>query len=188
MDDTLIVWKLSRLARSLTHVIKTVSDINERNIALKVLTKNIKKAEALLKDTQNFLFDGDVIDQLNIGKNFFLPIFSSRPNQTAKRRTRRRLNPMVFYVPLCRCTHHSLKRALNFNRRGEITDRTSENQHLRMMHLNLLAAIIIYWNTKHLGRIIHDMGRNGIIIPPGKLAHLSPLGWEHIILTGYYRW
>ncbi len=27
--------------------------------------------------------------------------------------------------------HHSLKRALNFNRRGEITDRTSENQHLR---------------------------------------------------------
>ncbi len=85
-------------------------------------------------------------------------------------------------------SHHALKRALNFNRRGEITDRTSENQHLRMMHLNLLAAIIIYWNTKHLGRIIHDMGQNGIIISPEKLANLSPLGWEHIILTGYYRW
>jgi TnpA family transposase len=85
-------------------------------------------------------------------------------------------------------SHHALKRALNFNRRGEITDRTSENQHLRMMHLNLLAAIIIYWNTKHLGRIIHNMRLNGIIIPPEKLAHLSPLGWEHIILTGYYRW
>jgi TnpA family transposase len=85
-------------------------------------------------------------------------------------------------------SHHALKRALNFNRRGEITDRTSENQHLRMMHLNLLTAIIIYWNTKHLGRIIHNMGQNGIIIPPEQLAHLSPLGWEHIILTGYYRW
>ncbi len=84
-------------------------------------------------------------------------------------------------------SHHALKRALNFNRRGEITDRTTENQHLRMMHLNLLAAIIIYWNTKHLGRIIHDMGQNGIIIPPEQLAHLSPLGWEHIILAGYYR-
>lgn len=85
-------------------------------------------------------------------------------------------------------SRHALKQALNFNRRDEITDRTSENQHLRMMHLNLLAAIIIYWNTKHLGRIIHNMRLNGIIIPPEKLAHLSPLGWEHIILTGYYRW
>jgi TnpA family transposase len=85
-------------------------------------------------------------------------------------------------------SHHALKRALNFNRRGEITDRTSENQHLRMMHLNLLAAIIIYWNTKHLGRIIQDRGLNGIIALPEQLAHLSPLGWEHIILTGYYRW
>lgn len=85
-------------------------------------------------------------------------------------------------------SHHALKRALNFNRRGEISDRTSENQHLRMMHLNLLAAIIIYWNTKHLGRIINEMALKGIIIPSEQLAHLSPLGWEHIILTGYYRW
>jgi TnpA family transposase len=84
--------------------------------------------------------------------------------------------------------HHALKRALNFNRRGEINDRTSENQHLRMMHLNLLAAIIIYWNTKHLGRIVNEMAQKGIIILPEQLAHLSPLGWEHIILTGYYRW
>ena len=84
--------------------------------------------------------------------------------------------------------HHALKRALNFNRRGEITDRTSENQHLRMMYLNLLAAIIIYWNTKHLGSIIHDMKQQGIITPPEQLAHLSPLGWEHIILTGFYKW
>jgi len=84
--------------------------------------------------------------------------------------------------------HHALKRALNFNRSGEITDRTSENQHLRMMHLNLLAAIIIYWNTKHLGRIIYDMKQQGIHMLPEKLAHLSPLGWEHIILTGFYKW
>ena len=84
--------------------------------------------------------------------------------------------------------HHSLKRALNFNHRGEITDRTSENQHLRMMHLNLLTAIIIYWNTKHLGCIVSDMQKRGGHIPPEKLAHLSPLGWEHIILTGFYTW
>lgn len=84
--------------------------------------------------------------------------------------------------------HHALKRALNFNRRGEITDHTSENQHLRMMHLNLLTAIIIYWNTKNLGRIVSDIQKRGNHIPPEKLAHLSPLGWEHIILTGFYKW
>ena len=84
--------------------------------------------------------------------------------------------------------HHALKRALNFNRRGEITDQTSENQHLHMLHLNLLAAIIIYWNTKNLGSIIHDKQQQGIHIPREQLAHLSPLGWEHIILTGFYRW
>lgn len=39
--DTLFVWKLSRLARSLTQVIKTATDIGERGIALKVLTQNI---------------------------------------------------------------------------------------------------------------------------------------------------
>ena len=39
--DTLVVWKLSRLARSLTQIMKTAADINERGIALKVLTQNI---------------------------------------------------------------------------------------------------------------------------------------------------
>lgn len=39
--DTLTVWKLSRLARSLTQVIKTAADISERGIALKVLTQNL---------------------------------------------------------------------------------------------------------------------------------------------------
>ena len=39
--DTLVVWKLSRLARSLSQVIKTVKDMQERNIAFKALIQNI---------------------------------------------------------------------------------------------------------------------------------------------------
>lgn len=39
--DTLVVWKLSRLARSLTQVINTAKDLEDRKIALKVLTQNI---------------------------------------------------------------------------------------------------------------------------------------------------
>lgn len=124
--DTLVVWKLSRLARSLTQVIKTAADIAERGISLKVLTQNIdtstsegrlffhmtaafdefqreliventraglkaaakrgrqpkamneqtiKHAEAMLKDTENYPFIGDVIDQLKIGRTAFYRYF-----------------------------------------------------------------------------------------------------------------
>ncbi len=126
-----LVWKLSRLARSLTQVIKTASDIHERGIGLKVLTQNIdtttpegrlffhmtaafdefqreliventraglaaankrgrrggrpkgmdmdeegmRKAEAMLKDIENYPFVGDVIDQLKIGRTAFYRYF-----------------------------------------------------------------------------------------------------------------
>ena len=39
--DTLVVWKLSRLTRSLTQVISTVKDLEEWQIGLKVITQNI---------------------------------------------------------------------------------------------------------------------------------------------------
>lgn len=127
--DTLVIWKLSRLARSLTQILKTAADINGRGIALNILTQNIdtttpegrlffhmtaafdefqreliventraglaaankrgrrggrpkamnekimKQAEALLKDTENFPFVGDVIDQLSIGRTAFYKYF-----------------------------------------------------------------------------------------------------------------
>lgn len=39
--DTLVVWKLSCLARSLTQIISTVKDLEEHKISLKVITQNI---------------------------------------------------------------------------------------------------------------------------------------------------
>lgn len=42
--------------------------------------------------------------------------------------------------------------------------------------------------TKHLGQIVHDRQQQGRPTPLDQLAHLSPLGWEHIILTGFYKW
>ena len=73
-------------------------------------------------------------------------------------------------------------------RQGEIRDRTTEGQHYRMVGLNLLAAIIIYWNTKHLGQAVARRRRVNLDWSPDLLAHFSPLGWAHIILTGEYRW
>jgi DNA invertase Pin-like site-specific DNA recombinase len=39
--DTLVVWKLSRLARSLTQIIQTIKTLEEKQISLKVITQRI---------------------------------------------------------------------------------------------------------------------------------------------------
>ena len=84
--------------------------------------------------------------------------------------------------------HHALKNALRIGRQGEIRDRTSESQNYRMAGLNLLAAIAIYWNTKHLGFAVVKRRKAGLETPDDLLSHISPLGWAHILLTGEYRW
>ena len=54
--------------------------------------------------------------------------------------------------------------------------------------LNLLVAAIILWNTTYLQRAVDHLRIQGHHPASGDLAHLSPLGWEHINLTGDYRW
>ena len=54
--------------------------------------------------------------------------------------------------------------------------------------MNLLAAIIIFWNTMKLGEVVASQKREGKMLSPHLLTHVSPLGWEHINLTGEYRW
>ena len=85
-------------------------------------------------------------------------------------------------------SHHALKNALRIGRQGEIRDRSTEGQYYRMAGLNLLAAIVIYWNTVRLGEAVRQRKRAGLPVEPELLAHISPLGWGHILLTGEYRW
>ena len=73
--------------------------------------------------------------------------------------------------------HHALKNALRIGRHGEIRDRSSEGQHYRMAGLNLLAAIVIYWNTAHLGEAVRQRKHAGLTVEPELLDHISPLGW-----------
>jgi len=39
--DTLVVWRLDRLGRSLKHLIETITQLNNRNIGFKSITENI---------------------------------------------------------------------------------------------------------------------------------------------------
>jgi TnpA family transposase len=84
-------------------------------------------------------------------------------------------------------SRNSLARAVFIHRLGEIRDRTYENQQHRASGLNLLVTAIILWNTRYLNRAITAL-REAEEVPDHLLAHLSPLGWEHVNLTGDYVW
>ena len=83
---------------------------------------------------------------------------------------------------------NALARAVFFNRLGEIRDRSFEQQRYRASGLNLVTAAIILWNTAYLERAAHTPGANGGAVDDGLFQYLSPLGWEHINLTGDYLW
>jgi TnpA family transposase len=84
-------------------------------------------------------------------------------------------------------SRNSLSRAVFIHRLGEIRDRTYENQQHRASGLTLVVTAIILWNTRYLERAIATL-REIEEVPNSLLAHLFPLGWEHVNLTGDYIW
>jgi TnpA family transposase len=79
-------------------------------------------------------------------------------------------------------------RAVFFNRLGELRDRTYEDQRHRVSGLHVVTAAIMLWNTVYLAEAVAVCKQQGIIIDDEHLRHLSPVGWEHICLTGDYLW
>lgn len=72
--------------------------------------------------------------------------------------------------------------------KSRFTDRSLENQEYRASGLNLLIAAIAYWNTIYMDRAAQHLKSYGVSFDDALLAHLSPMGWAHISLTGDYLW
>ena len=83
---------------------------------------------------------------------------------------------------------NALARAVFIHRLGEIRDRSFEQQRYRASGLNLVTAAIVLWNTVYLERATQALREAGKLPDDGMLRYLSPLGWEHINLTGDYVW
>lgn len=83
---------------------------------------------------------------------------------------------------------NALARAVFLNRLGEMRDRSFEHQRYRASGLNLVVAAIILWNTVYLEKAILALREHGRKVDDKLLRNLSPLGWEHINLTGDYVW
>ena len=85
-------------------------------------------------------------------------------------------------------SRNALARAVCFHRLGRLHDRTAQAQQYRASGLTLVTAAIALWNTVYLGRALDAARGRGDIIPDALLAHLAPLGWQHINLTGDFLW
>jgi TnpA family transposase len=83
---------------------------------------------------------------------------------------------------------NNLARALCFYRRGMIQERSFEEMNQRASGLNLVTAAIILWNTVYLQMAIVRLKERNAPIPEQYLQHLSPMLWDHILLTGEYKW
>ncbi len=83
---------------------------------------------------------------------------------------------------------NALKRAIFFHRAARIRDPGLQAQGYRVSALNLVASAIVLWNTTYLEAAMRHLERQRRPVPPDLLQHLSPLGWQHINLTGDYLW
>ena len=81
---------------------------------------------------------------------------------------------------------NALATAVFFNRLGEIQDRGFEQRRYRASGLNLLTAASVLWNTVYLERAANALRGHGQCVDDAMLQYLSPLGWEHVNLTGDY--
>ena len=83
---------------------------------------------------------------------------------------------------------NALSGAVCFHRLGRLRDRTAAAQQHRASGLALVTAAIALWNTVYLGRALDALRQRGDLVSDALLAHLAPLGWPHINLTGDYLW
>jgi hypothetical protein len=49
-----------------------------------------------------------------------------------------------------------------------------------------MVATLSTWNTVYLDRVVASQKKAGNMIPDELLAHVSPIGWQHVNLLGRY--
>lgn len=83
---------------------------------------------------------------------------------------------------------HSLARAVFAHSQGRIHDRSDVAQQKRAMALNLVIAAITFWNTLYMDKAATHLQKTNPVFDTALLPHTSPLGWEHVILSGDFDW
>ena len=81
---------------------------------------------------------------------------------------------------------HQLARDVAYGKRGKISARDLQEQQNTCSCLTLILASIIYWQAKEITRIIEAHGDELDEEALAMISHISPIGWENVILYGEY--
>lgn len=81
---------------------------------------------------------------------------------------------------------HALARQVAYGKQGKITARDLQTQKNTSSCLTLIMACIIYWQAKEINRVILEGEPERAGIDLTLLEHVSPIGWENVILYGEY--
>lgn len=81
---------------------------------------------------------------------------------------------------------NALARQVAYGKQGSITARDLQAQKNTASCLTLIMACIIYWQAKEINRVILECDPESAGVDLSLLAHISPIGWENIILYGEY--
>jgi hypothetical protein len=79
-----------------------------------------------------------------------------------------------------------LARQVAYGKHGTITARDLQAQTNTASCLTLPMSCIIYWQSKEINRVILECDPDGAEVDLSLLEHISPVGWENIILYGEY--
>ncbi|MBP1152535.1 Tn3 family transposase [Methylocaldum sp. RMAD-M] len=187
--DTVVVHSMDRLARNLDDLRHIVQKLTKRGVRIEFVKENLTftgedspMANLMLWKLGSYPRQNGLAVALRELGRIERTLFALdwMQNVELRRRVQIGLNKGE--------AKNALARAVFLNRLGEIRDRSFENQRYRASGLNLVVAAIVLWNTVYLERAVQALRDSGKNIDERLLPHLSPLGWEHINLTGDYIW
>lgn len=81
---------------------------------------------------------------------------------------------------------HALARQVAYGKQGMLTARDLEGQRNTSSCLTLIMSCIIYWQAKEINRVLLEEDPKDAGMDWSLLEHISPIGWENIILYGEY--
>ncbi|MFQ5796520.1 MAG: Tn3 family transposase, partial [Candidatus Bipolaricaulia bacterium] len=81
---------------------------------------------------------------------------------------------------------HQLAREVFYGKRGRVTARDFQQQMNTASCLILILACIIYWQAREIGGMLHRHTPEEEGVDTSLLAHISPIGWDNVLLYGEY--
>jgi len=73
-----------------------------------------------------------------------------------------------------------------YGKQGKLTARDWQGHQHTANCLTLILACIIYWQAKEMYRVILEGEPEAASIDLSLLEHVSPVGWDNILLYGEY--